>query len=492
MMLLVIYERKVFYVLKTDVLIIGAGAVGCAIARELSKYEIDVMVVDKNEDVGGDASKSNSAIIHTGYDATPGTLESQLVVAANPMYEQIVRDLDVPFSKIGAILPAITEEQYAKLPEIKEKAFRNHVYDVEFKTGEELLAMEPNLNPQVKGGLYIPRESIIDPFILVQAYAENANMNGVEFLLNTKVTGIQTENGRIKSVETTSGDIETRYVINCAGLYCDEIADMVGKADYKVVARKGQFFILDKNTSCKVQHIVLPIPTKVTKGKLMCPTIHGNMLVGPTAKDQDSKTDKSTSAEGLDSITADVKNLVPNVNIRDTITQYSGLRPNRNPEGLHFDMYEDLEGYINLSGVRSTGLTLSASMGKYVVQQMMYHGLDLKLKTNYIAKRKGIVKFHECSLEQQEALIRENPLYGNIICRCETITEAEILDAIHRPLGARSVDAIKRRVRAGMGRCQGGFCGPKVIEILARELNCDPSQINKNITGSQMAVGTTR
>lgn len=477
---------------KTDVVVIGAGAVGCAIARELSKYDVNVIVVDKNEDVGGDASKSNSAIIHTGYDATPGTLESQLVVAANPMYDKIAEDLDVPFARIGAILPAITDEQYAQLPAIKEKAFRNHVYDVEFKTGEELLAMEPNLNPAVKGGLYIPRESIIDPFILVQALAENANANGVEFLLGSKVTGIKTANGKIRSVETTSGEIGTRWVINSAGLYCDEIAAMVAKADYKVVARKGQFFILDKNTSCKVDHIVLPIPTKVTKGKLMCPTIHGNMLVGPTAEDQDSKVDKSTTAEGLDSIAAEVKNLVPNVNVRDTITQYCGLRPNRDPEGLHFDTYEDLEGYVNLSGVRSTGLTLSVAMGKYVVQQMQYHGVGLVFKKDFISRRKGVVKFNECSLEEQEALIREDPLYGNVICRCETITEAEILQAIHRPLGAKSMDAVKRRVRAGMGRCQAGFCGPKVLEILARELGRDPAEINKNNPGSYMVTGTTR
>ena len=478
--------------MKTDVVVIGAGAVGCAIARELSKYQVNVTVVDKNEDVGGDASKSNSAIIHTGYDASPGTLESQLVVAANPMYDEIVKDLDVPFKRIGAILPAFTEEQFLQLPAIKEKAFKNHVYDVEYKSGAELLAMEPNLNPEVKGGLYIPRESIIDPFILVQAMAENANANGVEFLLGAKVTDIKTENGKIKSVVTEKGEIETKYVINSAGLYCDEIAAMVGKADYKVVARKGQFYILDKNTSCQVEHIVLPIPTKITKGKLMCPTIHGNMLVGPTAEDQESKVDKSTTAEGLESIAKDVRNLVPGVNLRDTITQYCGLRPNRNPEGLHFDMYDDLAGYINLSGVRSTGLTLSVAMGKYVVQQMLMHGADFVLKENFIKERKGIIKFSEQPLEVQDALIRENPLYGNVVCRCETITEAEILQAIHRPLGAKSVDAVKRRVRAGMGRCQGGFCGPKVIEILARELKVSPEKINKHNPGSYMVTGRSR
>ena len=478
--------------MKTDVVVIGAGAVGCAIARELSKYQVNVIVVDKNEDVGGDASKSNSAIIHTGYDAAPGTLESQLVVAANAMYDEIVKDLDVPFKRIGAILPAITEEQFSQLPAIKEKAFKNHVYDVEYKSGKELLEMEPNLNPEVKGGLFIPRESIIDPFIFVQAMAENACENGVEFLLGAKVTDIKVENGKIKSVVTEKGEIETKYVINSAGLYCDDIAAMVGKADYKVVARKGQFYILDKNTSCQVEHIVLPIPTKVTKGKLMCPTIHGNMLVGPTAEDRDSKVDKSTTTEGLDSIAKDVRNLIPNVNLRDTITQYSGLRPNRNPEGLNFDMYDDLEGYINLSGVRSTGLTLSVSMGKYVVQQMLMHGAALVLKENFVKERKGIIKFSEQSREVQDELIKENPLYGNVVCRCETITEAEIMQAIHRPIGAKSVDAVKRRVRAGMGRCQGGFCGPKVIEILSRELGVASEEINKHNPGSYMVTGRSR
>ena len=477
---------------KTDVVIIGAGAVGCAVARELSKYQIDVLVVDQRDEIGGNASKSNSAIIHTGYDATPGTLESQLVVAANPMYDELTRDLEIPFRRIGAILPAFTEEQFEKLPAIKEKAFQNHVYDVEYLSKEELLEREPELNREVKGGLFIPRESIIDPFIHVQALAENANENGVEFLLNTEVTDIIVEAGEIKAVETSAGTIETDYVVNAAALQCDEIAAMVGKAEYKVVARRGQFYILDKNTSCKVNHIVLPIPTKVTKGKLMTPTIHGNMLVGPTAEDLDNKVDVSVTTEGLDSIYADVSKMIPRVNVRDTITQYSGLRPNRNPEGLHVDVYDDLKGYVNLSGVRSTGLTLSVAMGKYVVEKLKEIGCPLALKENFKATRKGIPIFHKMSREEQEEMIQRNPLYGTVICRCETITEGEIVDAIRRPLGAKTVDAVKRRVRAGMGRCQAGFCGPRVLEILARELKVSPEQINKNLKGSYMVVGKNK
>ena len=478
--------------IKTDVVVIGAGAVGCAIARELSKYDVKVVVVDKRDDVGGDASKSNSAIIHTGYDAAPGTLESQLVVAANPMYDQLTQDLDIPFKRIGAILPAFTDEQFEQLPAIKEKAFKNHVYDVEYLSKEEILAKEPELNPEVKGGLFIPRESIIDPFILVQALAENANENGVDFMLNTEVTGINVVDGAIKSVETTAGTIETTYVVNAAALHCDDIAAMVGKADYKVVARRGQFYILDKNTSCKVQNIVLPIPTKVTKGKLMCPTIHGNMLVGPTAEDLPDKVDSSVTTEGLNTIYADVSKMIPRVNIRDTITQYSGLRPNRNPEGLHVDVYDDVKGYVNLSGVRSTGLTLCVAMGKYVAEKLKEIGMNVSLKDDFKATRKGIPIFHEMSIEEQENIIKEDPLYGTIVCRCETITEGEIMRAIHRPLGARTVDAVKRRVRAGMGRCQGGFCGPKVIEILARELDIPTELVNKNLAGSYMVVGQNK
>jgi len=478
--------------IKTDVLVIGAGAVGCAIARELTKYCVKVLVVDKNEDIGGLASKSNSAIIHTGYDAPPGTLESELVVAANPMYKKICRDMDIPFSEVGAILPAFTDEQFKMLPSLKEKAFKNRVYDVEYLTARELLEIEPNLSPDVKAGLYIPRESIIDPFLLVVAYAENAHANGASFLLGTKVTGMKLEQNRIKSVFTTGEEIEASYVINAAGLFNDEIAAMVGKNDYYVNPRKGQFYILDKNTSCKVNHIVLPIPTKLTKGKLICPTIHGNMLVGPTAEDLSDKEDASVDLPGLLSIEEDVRRLVPKVNLRDTITQYAGLRPNRNPEGVHVDTYDDVKNYVNISGVRSTGITASAALGKYIAQTLITIGMPEEFNPNFSTIRKGTPRFHELTREEQDKLIKQNPLYGKVICRCETVTEGEIVDAIRRPVPARSMDAIKRRLRPGTGRCQGGFCSPRIIEILARELKLPASEINKKQPGSYMISGKLR
>lgn len=478
--------------MKADVLVIGAGAVGCSITRELTKFNLSVITVDKNPDVGGLASKSNSAIIHTGYDASPGSLESELVVAANPMYDKIAADLDVPFSRIGAILPAITDEQFEMLPMLKEKAFRNRVYDIEYLSKEQIRKMEPNITDEVKGGLYIPRESIIDPFLLVVAYAENAVRNGATFLLNTEVTGIETKDGKVIGAHTSQGFIEATYIINATGLYCDQVASFVGKNDYFVNPRKGQFYILDKNTDCKVNHIVLPIPTKLTKGKLMCPTIHGNMLIGPTAEDGKDKCDASTTREGLDSIMVDVRKLIPGVNFRDAITQFAGLRPNRNPEGLHIDSYDDLKNYINISGVRSTGLTGSAAIGTYVVQLLMRLGLNAEPNWDFDPSRTGIPRFNELSIEEKEKLIKEDPRYANIVCRCETVTEGEIVRAIYSPIPATSVDAIKRRLRAGMGRCQGGFCGPRVIEILARELGVAQEAIKKSVEESYMLVGNVK
>ncbi len=478
--------------LRTDVLIIGAGAVGSSLARELSKYEVDVLVVDKNEDIGGDASKSNSAIIHTGFDAAPGSLESKLVVSANPMYDELCKNLDVPFERVGAILPAISEEELINLKSIKKKAFLNNVYDVEYLSSLDVLKLEGNVNPDVLAGLYIPRESIIDPFLFVVALCENAYDNGVKFMLNTKVMDIIVEDKKVKYVKTNSCDIEAKYVINCAGLFSDAIAKMVHKDNFYVNPRKGQFFILDKNTSCKVSKIILPVPTKLTKGKLIAPTIDGNMLVGPTAEELTDKEDKSTTSEGLDEIEKGVKKLVPNINIKDTITQYCGLRPNRNPEGVNIDVFDDIYGYVQLSGIRSTGLTASISVSKYVVDLLFENGLDVKFKENYNGYRIGIKKFSNLSNKDREDLIKQNPRYGKVICRCETITEAEIIEAINRPIGAKSVDAIKRRTRAGLGRCQGGFCGPRVIEILRRELGIKEEDVLKGNIGSNMVIGKIR
>ncbi|MCI2058010.1 MAG: NAD(P)/FAD-dependent oxidoreductase [Oscillibacter sp.] len=477
----------------TDIVIIGAGAVGTAIARELSKYHVRVMVVDKRDDVGGDASKSNSSIICSGFDCPPDTLESQLCLSERAMIEQVVKELDVPFRVCGAIMPAVTQQQMDILPHIYEDAYANHVYDVEYVSPEQILKMEPEINPDVLGGLYIPRDAVIDPFLLVVAQAENAAENGVQFLLNTRVVGISVEHGQVQAVETTGGTIRTKYVINAAGLFCDEIAKMVDECDgFVVKPRKGQFFILDKNTPCKTSHIVYPIPTPETRGKLLLQTIHGNMLLGPTAEDLEDKEDHSVTAEELEGVERDCKKLVPNIRVQDTITQYCGLRPNRIPAGFHIGFGKKTQGYFGISGIRSTGISTSLAIAKYVVKQFQDAGVKLERSFTFQPRRTGIEKFSEASDPRRAELIAKNPLYGRVICRCETVTEAEIVEAIHRPVGARTVDAVKRRVRAGTGRCQGGFCGPKVIEILARELRIPASEIEKNLAGSYMLTGQIR
>ncbi|PUU87234.1 NAD(P)/FAD-dependent oxidoreductase [Halanaerobium sp.] len=470
---------------ETNVVIVGAGAIGGAIARELSKYELDVVLIEKNQEIGGEATVSNSAIIHTGYDAKPGTLESELVVAANPMYDKLTEELNVPFKRTGAILAAVNEEELEALPKIIEKSYKNGVYDIEYLTSEKIKKLEPEISDNVKGGILIPRESIIDPFLLNIAYVENAHKNGVEVMLSTEVLDIKTENNKVESVKTNKGSIKTDYVINAAGVHCDEIAEMVDLCDFKEHPRKGEFFILDKATPYDLNSIILPVPTKLTKGKLITPTIHGNLLLGPTAEDIEDKSDRSVTEEGLKSIIKDVQNRVPKVSQFDSIKQYAGLRPTRTPAGYYIENYE-LEGFIGLSGIRSTGLTSSPSVAKYVVDLLQSEGLNLIPDNNFDPYREPITKFNELSLKEKEQIISKNPEYGRIVCRCETITEGEIVEAIKRPLGAKTVDGVKRRVRAGTGRCQAGFCRPRVVQILSRELGIPEVEIEQKEKGSKI------
>ena len=473
---------------QTDILIIGAGAVGVALAREFSKYKLRIMVCDKNDDVGGDASKSCSSCISTESTVAPFTLESKICQSSRPMYDQICRDLEIPFHICGSITPAINEEQLQMVPAMLKKAFDNGVYDVEYRTREELLTMEPNLNPALLGGIYSPRDAQVNQFMLVIAQAENAAENGVEFLLDCKVLDIQVAAGKITYVKTTKGDIKAKYVINAAGLFCDEIAKMVGECDFTVHPRKGQFYLLASDTPVKVSHIILTVPLPHTRGTLIVPTVDGNILVGPTAEDLEDKEDRKTTKKGLDEVAKQAKLLVPGLHLEDTITQFVGLRPARVPEGYNILISEKVQGYVGISGIRSSGLSGSLGIAKYTLQMMREHGLQLERKQGYVPTRRGIARFADKTNEEKDRLITEDPRYGNIICRCEKITEGEILLAIHRPLGARTVDAVKRRVRAGMGRCQGGFCGPRIIEILSRELGVPAEKVRKRSGESYMLL----
>lgn len=464
---------------KTDITIIGAGAVGVALARELSKYDLKVMVVDKNDDVGGVASKSCSGLISTSATMAPGTLENHLRMYGHAQFFNVCRDLDIPIDHCGAMSPILYPDQVDTVRTLLERAFQNGIYDYEYIPKEEALELEPSLNPDILGSIYAPRDSQINQFMLVIAEAENAAENGVEFLLDAEVTGIETDNGRIVRVNTVKGDIETKWVVNAAGMHCDDIAKMIGECDFEIHNRKGEFFVLDRSTPVKVSHIISSVPSPKTRGVLVVPTVDGNLLVGPTADDVDDKEDRKTTRKGMDAVREQALHMIPGLHFEDTITQFVGPRACCAPEGYCIRVNEKTRGYVGISGVRSTGVTASLGIAKYITHEMHEAGLELHRKSGWKRTRKGIVSFADKSDAEKDALIAENPLYGKIICRCEQITEAEIVEAIRRPVGAKSLDAIKRRVRAGMGRCQSGFCGPQVIEILARELGVSEYEIRK-------------
>lgn len=479
---------------QADVVIVGAGAVGSAIARELSRYKLDVVLIDRNEDVGGYASKCNSATLCSGHDAQPGSLEARLTSASNRAYDQICKELDVEMERIGMIYVAHDEEELKKLRAIKKKAVLNGEYNVEMLSKEKVHKMEPSIAEDIVGGLLIPNEAIIDVMELLLAFVENAMDNGVKLMLSTTVTGINTDPNthEVISVSTDKGEIKCKYVINAAAIYADKLAQSVGFCDYYNYPRTGQFYVLDKNLPYKPKHIIVPLPTPVSRGKLLTPSIHGNLLVGPSAVNMTDREDTSTDKETLDEVAADCKKMIPAVNPMDSVTQFCGVRPAIYPKtDWRIRAVDGCKGYIEAVGINQ-GISGAPGVAKYVAEILDDEGLEMIEKEDFNPNRKAIKRFAQMTEEERDAAIKKNPQYGNVICRCETVTEGEIVEAIHKGPGARSVDAIKRRLRAGMGRCQGGFCGPRVVEILARELGVTEEDICKNEPGSEMLVRVNR
>lgn len=479
---------------ETDVVIVGAGVIGSAIARELSRYNLDVTLVERNEDVGGYASKCNSGTLCSGHDAPVGSLEAKLTYKANRAYEEICRELEVEMRCIGMIYVAHDDEEMKRLHDIRDKAIANGEKDAEILSAERVHEMEPSVNPDVIGGLLIKNEAIVDVMELVLAFAENAVDNGVHLMRGTAVTKINKsgDGGSVESVTTDKGDIKCRFVINAAAIYADKLAESVGLCDYRNYPRTGQFFVLDKNLPYSPKHIVVPLPTPVSRGKLLTPTIHGNLLVGPSADNMTDRENTKTDKETLDSVLNDCRRMIPAVNPADSVTQFCGVRPAIEPKGdWRIRAFDSCHGYIEAVGI-SQGVSAAPAVGEYVAEILKKQGLEMEPKSDYISRRKAIKRFVKMTEEERREAIKEDSRYGNVICRCEMVTEAEIVQAVHRNPGARSVDGIKRRLRAGMGRCQGGFCAPRVVEILARELGVDAENICKNEKGSEMLVRLNR
>ena len=476
---------------KYDVIIIGAGVTGTAVARELSRYQIKTCVLEREEDVCCGTSKANSAIIHAGYDAEPGTLKAKLNVRGNLLIGELAEKLDFPFKRNGSLVLCLDEKDYPNLQKLYEKGITNGVKKLRILNHDEVLEMEPNVSENVYAALYAPTGGIVCPFNMTIAFAENACVNGVEFRFDTEVLNISrissgTENWKI---ETTSGTYETKCIINAAGVYADRFHNMVSEKKIHIIPRKGEYCLLDKSAGSHVSHTVFALPGKFGKGVLVTPTVHGNLLIGPTAQDIENKEGTNTTRDGLDQVLIKSSNSVRNIPTRQVITSFAGLRAHE--DGDDFIIGETEKDFIDCAGIESPGLSSAPAIGE-VIGNLVQKKYDLKEKTDFISTRTGMPDLNAMTIEERNELIRQNPAYGNVICRCEMVTEGEIIDAIRRPLGAKSLDGVKRRTRAGMGRCQSGFCAPKVMEILARELEKSMEEITKSGGNSRIIEGINK
>ena len=473
-----------------DVIIIGAGVTGCAVARYLSRYQGSALVLERAEDVCCGTSKANSAIIHAGFDAAHGSLMAKMNVQGNRMLPELAKELDFPFRRNSSLVVCMSEEDMPRLRALYENGVKNGVEGLEIVDAQRLHELEPNVSKNAVAALWAPTGGIVCPFNMTIALAENANANGVDFRFNTKVTGF-TRGEEGWTVHTEQGDFQTRYVVNAAGVYADVLHNMVSARNLHITPRRGDYCLLDRQVGGFVSHTVFQLPGKLGKGVLVSPTVHGNIIVGPTAIDIEDRDGTNTTAAGLEELIAKAGISVDNLPIRQTITSFAGLRAHEDHHEFVIGEAEDAPGFVDCAGIESPGLTSAPAIG-LTVAELLREKLGLRKKEDFIATRKGLLDPKSLTKEAYQALIRENPAYGQIICRCEQVTEGEIIDAIRRPLGARSLDGVKRRTRAGMGRCQAGFCSPRVLEILARELGVSQAEITKCGGASRLIVGVNK
>ena len=471
-----------------DVLIIGAGVTGCAVARWLSRYDAKICVLDKEEDVCCGTSKANSAILHAGFDAKHGTLMAKLNVRGSELAEQLSEELDFSYNRCGSLVVCLSEDDRPRLMALYENGVKNGVKGLEIIGRDRLAAMEPNISDNAVAALWAPTGAIVCPFEMTLAFAENAAQNGAEFHFDTEVQKlVRTQSGW--RVETDKGDFEAKAIVNAAGVYADVFHNAVCEKPIHITPRRGDYCLLDHAAAGVVSHTIFQLPGVKGKGVLVSPTVHGNVIVGPTAIDVEDREGTNTTAAGLNDLMQKAGQAVKNLPLKQTITSFAGLRAHE--DAHEFIVQQSAPGFFDCAGIESPGLSSAPAIGEMAAAllQKQYHWAE---KPDWNPKRTGILDPKELTREQWNALIAKEPAYGQIICRCESVTEGEILDAIRRPLGARSLDGVKRRTRAGMGRCQAGFCSPRVMEILSRELGVPLSAITKNGKGSELIVGDAK
>lgn len=453
-----------------DVVVIGAGCVGSLIARKLSSYQLNIAVLEKESDVGNIVTMANSAIVHSGYDPVPGSLKAKLNVLGNAMFDKISEELDVEFERRGSLTVALYDEQLPLLEELAKRSKENGV-PVKILTSKEVLEMEPNINKDVKAALFAPTAGLVNPFTLTVHAMENACDNGAKLFLNEKVVDIKKEGDIYKVICASKNVYETKVIINAAGIYSEEIHKMIEPIDYTLIPRKGEYFILDHYSDSLVKHTIFPLPTSKGKGILVSPTTGGTYLVGPSAEVTFSKDDVSTDKATLDDVRRQASEMVPSIPFNQVIRTFSGTRPTPSTHDFIIGFAKKDDHFITCSGIESPGLASSPAIAEYVVNEFVSKVLSLKKKDNfnpYVRKRVNLAKM---SPEERNKLIKEHPEYGEIICNCEKVTLGEILDEFKSSVPPMTIKAVRKRTRAGFGKCQGGFCQPLVTKLIAEHFN---------------------
>ena len=473
-----------------DITIVGCGIIGASLAYQLSQYDLQVLVLEKENDIAMGTTKANSAIIHAGYDPEPGTLISRLNVRGAEMMEDLCRKLDVRYKRIGSLVLAFDEKDRKHLEKLYDNGIKNGVPGIRILSGEEAREMEPHLSQQVCAALYAPSAGIIDPWGLCIAEAETAVRNGVTLKLRSGVTGLEQREDSVV-VHTESGDYETRYLVNCAGGWGHEICALTGETEWEAMPSRGEYYLLDKSSGSLVNHVIFQCPTAAGKGVLVTQTVHGNLLVGPNAVPVKSPYNRETSLDGLDAVAAASRKSVDGIDLRQSIRTFAGVRAVTSEADFIIRPARACPRMLHVAGIKSPGLSAAPAIAEYAAGILADMGVTLNQKANWDGTRTQI-RFKELSQQEKAKLIAKDARYGRVICRCETITEGEIVAAVHSPIPPCSIDGIKRRAGAGMGRCQGGFCGPRVLDILARELATNPLDILQDGDGTTLLIGETK
>ena len=473
-----------------DVVIIGCGVVGASAAYELARYKLRVAVLEAAADIAAGTTKANSAIIHAGYDPEPGTLMARLNVEGNRLTGEICEKLQVPFKRVGSLVVAFTPEQLPTLQALYGRGCKNGVPGLRLLSGEEARAMEPGLSEEVCGALFAPSAGIIDPWGFAIAMAETAVRGGVELRRDCPVTGIE-DTGAGFVLHTPAGDVAARFVLNAAGVDADRVHEMLEPNDWETLPSRGEYYLLDKSEHDRVSRVIFQCPGPEGKGVLVAPTIHGNLICGPNAEAVEDRLDLGNTAAGMAEVRAKASRSVPGIQWRQNIRNFAGLRANTTRSDFIIEESGAHPGFIDLAGIKSPGLSSAPAIAKMAARMLAAGGLALEPDPDFVDRREHIV-FKELSAVEKNELIRKDPRYGRVVCRCETITEGEIVAALHSPIPPRSINGVKRRCNAGMGRCQGGFCGPRVQEIIARELGLDQAEVLLEQAGSTILTGRTK